>query len=74
MKTNENGKALGLVSRDGDVLTRSAMKLRNVVNALGTLDNITGDVDNFRREAEDLLSKCEDCRRAFFVVDDSEGY
>ena len=74
MKTNENGRALGLVSRDGDVLTRSATKLRNVVTALGTLDNITGDVDSFRRDAEDLLSKCEDCRRAFFIVDDSETY
>ena len=74
MKTNDKGKALGFVARDGDVLTRSATRLRNVVDALGTLDNITGDVANFKRDAEDLLAKCEDCRRQFFVVDDSESY
>ena len=74
MKTNDKGKALGLVARDGDVLTRSATRLRNVVDALGTLDNITGDVANFKRDAEDLLAKCEDCRRSFFVVDDSDSY
>jgi hypothetical protein len=74
MKTNDKGKALGFVARDGDVLTRSATRLRNVVDALGTLDNITGDVANFKKDAEDLLAKCEDCRRSFFVVDDSESY
>lgn len=69
MKVNDLGKQLGFVKRDGDVLAKSATRLRNIINAVSTLDQITGDVADFKRDAEDLLAKCEDCIRSFFVVD-----
>lgn len=62
------GKALGFVSKDGETLERSLVRLDELARAVESFDDATGQSRELAADCRNLAGTCRDLLTRFFQV------